>query len=185
MNIFKIIFINSIIYKIFLFILVAYKNSYLKVFCAKIANVYKNSYLSKMIQKYVNSTPLYKYSFAKKINEKIYYFVVDHSKFIYNFVNKTFTNSNFVNSIYQNYNILKKDSFQSITLFLVMFCWFFTLGRFFVTGINNFFIIYLIVTIFFLICFVLSKQIKNAFYNSYFYKIVKKILEMEVSNEEH
>lgn len=183
MDILKIIFKNSIIYKMFLFILVTYENSYLKIICDKFVISYKNSYINKMVQRYLNSTPSYKYSFVRKINEKIYCFVVDYSKFIYNFVKKNFENSYFVSLFSKSYNEVKQDKFQSTTLFLTMFLWFFTIGRFFVTGGKGFIIVYAIGTIFFLLCFAFSKQIKKLFFNSFLYKCSKRLLELEVSNE--
>ncbi len=182
MDILKIIYKNCIIYKMFLTLLVMYKNSYLKKVNDFFVNIYRNSNFSLKVQKYFNSTPLYKYSLIKKMNEKIYLFVVNHSKWLYDLVFKTFVNSFFVIFLSKKANELKNDKLRSVTLFLALFFASVTLTRAFIIKDENYFI-FQIISLFFVIVCLLSSFIKKTVYNSYFYNLVVNMLKVEVSNE--
>ncbi len=183
MNVLKIIFTNSVIYKIFLALLVMYKNSYLKRFCDGFVNIYKNSRFYKKVQKYLNSTPVYKYSFIKKINEKIYLFVVNHSKFLYDFVYDTFINSFFVDVISSNAKKVKNDKLKTSSLFLSIFFFAFAISKYFLTHNSLYLIVFAIVGIFFVLIYVMSNALKRVFYNSFLYNLIINLLKVEVSNE--
>lgn len=183
MDILKIIFVNSIIYKIFLLLLATYENSYLKIICDYFVHIFKNSYICHMVQKYLDSTPIYKYSFIKKINEMIYYFVVDHSKWIYEFVNKTFINSFVVINLGENYKQMKNDKFKSVCFLSSLFLVGFEIAVVIMYGANLLTSICIILAIILAVLFIISDSLKVIFFNSFSYKTVVKLLEVEVSNE--
>lgn len=182
MNVFRTIFVHSIVYKLFLIILLIYNNSYFKVFCGKCYNIYLNSYIYLSVQKYMNSTPIYKYSFLKKINEKFYYLIVNNTKWIYDAVSKTYSNSIFVNTTKQIYNDTKNDKLviysKIVCTFLLAFC--ITFSSVYGNTIVN--LLYFVVAFFILVIF-FANPIKRTFYNSFIYKFINKLLELEVYSE--
>lgn len=171
MDIFKTIFVNSIFYKIFIFFINIYKNSYLKVFNAKFANIYRNSHLCKSINNYFNKVPLYKYSGIKKINEIIYLFIVKHTAFIYNFVANNIKNSSICEFIKKSAIEAKYSKFKHTMFFSSLFFFALALSRNLVTrGYGNIVELSLIGVVFaFMFCF--SSPIINIFLNSNVYKL--------------
>ncbi len=185
MNVLKTIFINSIIYKLFLFLGLTYKNSYLKIFCGKCYIIYKHSFVDKCVQKYINSTPIYKYSFIKKINEQIYYFIVKHSKWLYNFVDRTVNNSFFINAIKKEYDNAKVDKLKNSACFLGLFLGAFSLGGLYLHFDYRIVSVAVILEILCLLVFWFSNAIKRAVFGSFCYNTSLKLLELEVSDEKH
>ncbi len=184
MDIFKVIFKNSIIYKIFMYLLVLYNNSYLKKFCTFLAKVYYDSKIYVGVSNYINSTPLYKYSLIKRLNECIYLFVVKHSKFLYNFVGKTFNNSRVVILCQNQYESAKQDTLKSISFFVAMFMFGFSVARMYLYGLGTIEIAILALGIIALVAFFASSAIKRVFFGSFTYNLVDKLLKMEVSSEQ-
>lgn len=182
MNILKTIFINSVIYKIFLHTIVVYNNSYLKVFCLNCKNIYTSSYINKTVQKYMNSTPLYKYSFIKKINQNIYYFVVNHSKWLYNLVDKTYSKSFFVNKLKNVYMETKDNKLEMYSRLLGTFFASFAICSVFIYD-NLIYALSINIAIFFVVISLFATPIKRIFYNSFTYKIAIKLLELEDSHD--
>ncbi len=183
MNVLKTIFINSIIYKLFSLFLLTYENSRFKIFCQKCFVIYKHSFIDKGVQNYINSTPIYKYSFIKKINEHFYYFIVNHTKWLYNLVDKTVNNSFFIKAIKKEYEVVKVDCLRNTFAFLAVFLGAFSLGALYlhfdyrITGMA------VILEILCLIVFAFSNVIKRVFFGSFVYNTALKILELEGYNE--
>lgn len=178
MNIFKTIFINSIPYKIIEFCLFLYANSYFKKCVDYIVHIYKNSNLCRKIENYFNSTPIYKYSIIKKINENIYYFIVNKSGFIYNFVAKNIENSTFCAFIKNESEKTKKDTLKMVSFFGANFFLAFTISKNILTYGQSDIIIFSLVGCFFALVFVFSDFLTKVFLNSMCYKICTKILEV-------
>lgn len=183
MKVLKIIFNNSIICKIFLCLLFIYKNSYTKIFCNKCYNIYISSYIYKMVQNYMNSTPLYKYSFIKKINENFYLLVVNYSKWLYNLVDKTVNNSFFINLIKNQTSIIKKNKLGTYSKMFSAFFFSYYIASEFLNQSNMISYISFGLGLFFVIIYLTSNALKRIFANSFIFNFSKKLLAMEVQNE--
>ncbi len=183
MDIFGVIFRNSIIYKIFMYLLFLYDESYLKNFCDFCVKVYYGSKVYVGVDRYINSTPLYKYSMIKRFNEIIYLFIVNHSEWLYNFVDRTFTNSFFVKLMQKECYKAKDDLFKNITGCIGLFFVGMAFALIFLGKSNVIIIAVCIIILFFMILFAFSEVFKNIFYKSLCYKIADKLLKMEVANE--
>ncbi len=186
MGIFKVIFENSIIYKIFMYLLFLYNNSYLKKVCGFCAKVYYGSRIYVGVNNYINSTPLYKYSLIKRLNEWIYLFIVKHSEFLYNFVGKIFNNSAIVIFCGKQYEEVKTDILKSIGYFLGVFLFAFAIGLSIKYGSSVSGVCF-IIAILGVICFIVamtSKKIKLTAMTSKTYSLIEFLLKMEVSDEQ-
>ncbi len=181
MNIFEVIFKNSIIYKIFAYLLFLYEQSYLKDFCSLCAKVYYNSTIYAGVDKYMNSTPLYKYSLIKTINEKVYLLIVNNTEWLYNFVDRTFKNSFTFKFCQKECNNAKNDIFKNIVGFFALFNIGMMIGFLYV---GRHAIVLVPTAIVFLIMFIFSDLCKRIFFQSFCYNTVDKLLKVEVSNEE-
>ncbi len=183
MDIFRVIFKNSIIYKIFMYLLFLYDESYLKDVCKVLANIYYGSKVYVGVDKYINSTPLYKHSMIKRVNEKIYLFVVNHTEWLYNFVDRTFTNSFFVKLFQDEVRKAKEDVFKTICGTLGLFFTGIAFGLIFVGKPTTIVMIICVLVFLFLVLYKFNETLKNAFFESSCYKISDKLLKMEVSDE--
>lgn len=179
MNIFKTIFINSIIYKCFVLALTIYNESLLKVCCDSFVHIYNNSYISKQVNNYCNSVPIYKYSFIKKCKESIYYFIINNSEFLYNFVAKNIENSSIFTFIGKQVNETKTNKFKSVTLFLSLFLFSFTLLKDYMTYGFAHVVLFSLLGLMFAIMFLLSDYFVKIFYDSVCYKFFKYLLTEE------
>ncbi|MFV0440820.1 MAG: hypothetical protein ACK5LV_05955 [Lachnospirales bacterium] len=181
---FKAIFVNSFIYKFIALVINMYKHSRLKVLCDNIVNISKESKIAKSVVKFVNSQPRYKSSLLLEINEKIYNFIVTHSKGLYDFVDKTFSGSIVVCKVKESFESSKNSKAQSTCLFILCFVLAYICATIIMRRTLNIGILYYVLGIFVTLLYFLSDYIVKAFYSSFCYKTVNRLLELEVAKND-